>query len=91
MQWGLLLGLARIAAQKKSTHTITTCRYAPSNCSVEPQTSVTAGAGWEPNPQNKQTSSLSAAWILLNNIAQEFMSNTPAVTITIRYYLALII
>lgn len=86
-----LLGLSRAAAQKERTHTSISGKHALSNCSVEPQSSETAGAGWEPNPQNKSTSSLSAAWILLNNITHELMSNTPAVTITIRYYLALII
>lgn len=91
MQRILLSGLSRAAGQKESTHTTISVRHALSNCSVELQSSETAGAGWESNPQNKQTSSLSAAWILLNNITHQLMSNRPAVTITNGYYLALII
>jgi len=82
-----LSGLPRAAAQKENTHSSISGRCALSNCSVEPQSSETAGSGWEPNLQNKPTSSLSAAWILLNNKAHKLMSNTPAVTITNRYYL----
>ena len=45
MQRILLLGLSRAAAQKESTHTSISGRHALSNCSVEPQSSETAGAG----------------------------------------------